>query len=188
MPYSMPLRWGGRAYRTRNDARLAAAAARPGARGALPSTAGRSAAHAGAGPDTPGAAQRALGDARALPRALAPLGSLVDARAAARLGAPALQPAQRPHVVGVGALERDERQEPQHHIELQRHRALAGEPWGDRDRGVELAAVEMGFELAHRPVGSDHTNTCSHAGARTARRHMLGGCAGATRTRRGPKS
>src|ERR1035437_9635332 len=167
MPYSMPLRWGGRAYRTRNDARLAAAAARPAARGALPSTAGRSAADAVPGPDAPDAAQRALGVDRDLRQARDHLGSLVDARAAARLGAPALQPAPRPSVVGLG-----ERQEPQQHIELQRRRALAGEPSGDRDRGVELAAVEMGFELAHRPVGSDPTNTCSHAGARTARRHM----------------
>src|ERR1035437_9547514 len=115
MPYSMPLRWGGRAYRTRNDARLAAAAARPAARGALPSAAGRSAADAVPGPDAPDAAQRALGVDRDLRQARDHLGSLVDARAAARLGAPALQPAQRPHVVGVGALERDERQEPQHH-------------------------------------------------------------------------
>ena len=96
--------------------------------------------------------QRAIGIDRDLRERARELDRVVDARAAAQLSAPALEPAQRPDVEGIRPLRRDQRQEAQRQREVERPRALARGHLRDRDRELELATIEVGFELAHGTV------------------------------------
>jgi hypothetical protein len=103
-----------------------------------------------------------VGIDRDLGQAADDLDRVVDARVTTQLNAPALQPAQRPHVERLRPLGRHKRQEADRQLELQRPYTFPGDRLRDRDRKGKLAAIEVSFELAHGTVGSGHANTCSH--------------------------
>ena len=105
---------------------------------------------------------------RNLSEPLDDLDCVVDARLSAELRAPALEPAQAPEIEQLRARSGDQREKANRDVEIERPRMFVGERPRERDREVQLTAIEVRFQLPYGTVGSRHTNTCSHTPAASA--------------------